>query len=81
MYSVFLDGFVSKLKAMQFAGAFNVYRSLRLATDTALRPGRGRGEGSFLITSALTHPSELASCVTALVDWTYTVTAVSSALT
>lgn len=28
---------------MQFAGTFNVYRSLRLAADTPLRPGGWQG--------------------------------------
>lgn len=37
---------------------------LRLAADMAPGCGRGRGRGSLVKTSAVTHPSELGFCVT-----------------
>lgn len=57
MYSVFLGGFVSKLKAMQFAGTFNVYGSLRLAADTALRPGGWQGARRGLFSDNISFDS------------------------
>lgn len=45
----------------------NNYSSLKLVVDVALRPGERAGgkemDGSFLNSSAVPHPFELASCI------------------
>lgn len=43
--------------SMQFAGTFNVYRSLRLAADTALRPGGQQGARRGLFSDNISFDS------------------------